>query len=105
MRSLLYAAPPSWACEERAATDILHPDRRRLGSMVAVLAAAPRAAADAVFGHMFTDNVDVSQRLLALEVFGGAAAELAGEPSVQPLLPPGAAARCAHPSERKENIA
>jgi hypothetical protein len=57
--------------------------------MAAVLAIAPRPAAEALFEHMFTDNVDVGQKLLALECFAAAAAELSGEPHLQPLLPPG----------------
>jgi Telomere length regulation protein len=90
MRSLLYVSLPDWACTETPLSDPLHPQRRRLGSMAAALAAAPTEASDAVFEHMFTDNVDTAQRLLALDCFAAAACELAGAPSVPPLTAGGA---------------
>jgi hypothetical protein len=89
MRSLLYVSTPEWASQEYTSTNTMHPHHRRLGSMAAVLVASPLPAADALFEHMFTDNVDVGQRLLALECFAAAASELSGEPLLQPLLPPG----------------
>lgn len=90
MRSLLYVSIPEWAAEERPSSDPLHPQMRRLGSMAAALAAAPQEAADATFEHMFTDNVDTEQRLLALDCFAAAAAELSGEPRLPALTADGA---------------
>ena len=90
MRSLLYVAVPEWACEQKRPDDPHHPDRRQLGTLVATLAAAPIVAADTLFEHMFTDNVDTSQRLLALDTFGAAAAELAGAPTLLALAADGA---------------
>ena len=94
MRSLLYVSTPAWVGQEYSASSPLHPDRRRLGSMAAALAAAPDAAAAALLEHMFTDNVATQQRLLALDTFSAAAAELAGAPTLAPLTATGA--HCEH---------
>jgi hypothetical protein len=89
MRSLLYVAIPDWARQECSPSNPLHPHRRRLGIMAATLAAAPCEASTATFEHMFTDNMDAAQRLLALDCFAAAAGELSGEPSLVPLTAAG----------------
>ena len=92
LRTLIYSPPPEWASEQTPPSDVMHPDRRRLGSLAAVLAAAPQAAPGAAISHIFSEGVDVSQRLLVLDGLCAAAHELAGRPLLQPLsATPGAA--------------
>lgn len=92
LRTLIYSPPPEWASEQTPPSDAMHPDRRRLGSLAAVLAAAPQAAPGAAISHIFSEGVDVSQRLLVLDGLRAAAHELAGRPLLPPLSAiPGAA--------------
>lgn len=88
LRTLIYSPPPEWASQQTPAADPLHPHRRRLGSLAAVLAAAPHAAPGAAISHMFTEGLDVSQRLLVMDGLCAAACELAGRPLLQPLKAP-----------------
>eukprot|EP00892_Ulva_mutabilis_P011498 jgi/Ulvmu1/8720/UM047_0061.1 len=85
LRTLIYSPPPEWASRQTPTADELHPDRRRIGALAAVLAAAPAAAPGAAISHMFTEGLDVSQRLLVLDGLRAAAHEMAGRPLLAPL--------------------
>lgn len=90
LRTLIYCNPPEWASNQHAPTATMHPDKRRLGTLAAIMALSPAAAPEAAISHMFSEHVDVSQRLLVLDSLCAAAHELAGRPLMQPLNAPGA---------------
>jgi hypothetical protein len=89
LRTLIYCSPPEWAANQHPPSSAMHPDKRRLGTMAALMTRAPEATPAAAISHMFTEHVDVSQRLLVLDALAASAHELAGRPILQPLTAPG----------------
>ena len=105
-RALLHARLPAWADEEAAAGAVpllpaaaagggatalaarghasaapphpALPSQQRLDTLVAVLAADPVAAGDAVGGALYSPHLDMHQRLLVLDALAGGARALAG---------------------------
>lgn len=80
----------------------MHPDKRRLGTLAAVMARTPEATPEAAISHMFTEHVDVAQRLLVLDALCAAAHELAGRPLMPPLTAPGILAIVWHLGRNRE---
>lgn len=89
LRTLIFCSPPEWACKQHPPTSAMHPDKRRMGTLAAVMARAPDATPDSAIGQIFTEHVDVSQRLLVLDALCAAAHELAGTPLMAPLTAAG----------------
>lgn len=90
LRTLIFCSPPEWACNQHTPTSTMHPDKRRLGTLAAVMARSPESTPDAAIAQMFTEHLDVSQRLLVLDALCAAAHELAGRRLMPPLTAPGA---------------
>jgi len=73
-RALLYTRVPEWADVEPG--DV-KPSDQRVGSLVALLVAAPQAAGAALLPHFTGSHLDTGQRLLVLDAMGTAAEGLA----------------------------
>lgn len=62
--------------------------------MVALLSTSPQVAGDALLGQVYSQHVDLGQRMFCLDAMTAAAQELSNEPVLPISLPPGEYSPC-----------